>query len=391
MPFYRFEQMAECLVVRVAPADTTLDRYVGLEHLDPETLKIRRWGTPGDVIGEKLHFWPGDIIFGKRRAYQRKLAVADFEGICSAHAMVLRARPDVVLPEFLPFFMQSDLFMNRALEISVGSLSPTINWRTLAEQEFPLLPLEEQRRIADLLWAADDNISFAEELLIATKSFKKTTRHHAIVNGVYKLKSTIYHDNCIDKWPIRKLSDLCLAIIDCPHTTPNFVNSGVMVLRNFNIKDGQLILDDPSYTSEEEYNERIRRLTPLPGDVVFSREAPFGESCVIPDNIRLSLGQRTMLFRLNEEFMLGQFLVEYFYSSVGQHKLASLSTGTTALHVNVEDMRSFPIRVPPIEDQRTILGILKSCDNVINICITKIHYLRCLKKELLNFYVVNII
>jgi len=155
----RFDQMAECLTVRVEPSETTLERYVGLEHLDPETLKISRWGTPSDVIGEKLHFWPGDIIFGKRRAYQKKLAVADFEGICSAHAMVLRARPEIVLPEFLPFFMQSDMFFERALSISVGSLSPTINWGSLAKQEFPLPPLDEQRRIAEILWAADEVIT----------------------------------------------------------------------------------------------------------------------------------------------------------------------------------------------------------------------------------------
>lgn len=152
----RFDQMVECLSVRVEPSETSLDRYVGLEHLDPETLKISHWGVPSDVIGEKLHFWPGDIIFGKRRAYQKKLAVADFEGICSAHAMVLRARPEIVLTEFLPFFMQSDMFFERALSISVGSLSPTINWGTLAKQEFPLPPLDQQRRIAEILWAADE-------------------------------------------------------------------------------------------------------------------------------------------------------------------------------------------------------------------------------------------
>ena len=155
----RFDQMANCLTVRVDPSETSLDRYVGLEHLDPESLKIQRWGTPLDVIGEKLHFWPGDIIFGKRRAYQRKLVVADFEGICSAHAMVLRARPEFVLPEFLPFFMQSELFFEKALSISVGSLSPTINWSALARQEFPLPPLDEQRCIAEILWAADNLIT----------------------------------------------------------------------------------------------------------------------------------------------------------------------------------------------------------------------------------------
>ena len=101
-------------------------------------------------------FRKGDIIFGRRRAYQRKLAVAELDGICSAHAMVVRAKPDVVLPEFLPFLMMSDRFMNRAVEISVGSLSPTINWTTLKLEEFDLPPLDQQRRIAEILWAVDE-------------------------------------------------------------------------------------------------------------------------------------------------------------------------------------------------------------------------------------------
>jgi restriction endonuclease S subunit len=146
--------MAQNVTDRVDPAEADGDVYVGLEHLDAESLKIRRWGTPADVIGQKLRFRKGDIIFGKRRAYQRKLAVAECDGICSAHAMVVRAKPKVVLPEFLPFLMQSDMFMDRAVEISVGSLSPTINWTTLKVQEFPLPPLDEQRRIAEILWAA---------------------------------------------------------------------------------------------------------------------------------------------------------------------------------------------------------------------------------------------
>ena len=153
---WRFDQIATNIVERVDPGATDLERYVGLEHLDSDLLKIRRWGTPDDVIGEKLRFWKGDIIFGRRRAYQRKLAVANFDAICSAHAMVLRAKPEIVLPDFLPFFMQSDLFMNRALEISVGSLSPTINWRTLAEQEFSLPPLDEQLKISIVLTSIDN-------------------------------------------------------------------------------------------------------------------------------------------------------------------------------------------------------------------------------------------
>jgi type I restriction enzyme, S subunit len=155
---FRFDQIAYNITERVEPADAAADIYVGLEHLDPNSLRLRRWGTPADVEGTKLRFYPGDIIFGRRRAYQRKLAVAEFEGICSAHAMVLRARPDVCLPEFLPFFLQSDRFFNRAMAISVGSLSPTINWKTLAMQEFVLPPLEEQRRIAEAMLAVESQM-----------------------------------------------------------------------------------------------------------------------------------------------------------------------------------------------------------------------------------------
>jgi hypothetical protein len=117
----RFSDLVENVTERVDdPSQSGVKRYVGLEHLDAGSLAIRRWGSSSDVEATKLRFQPEDVIFGRRRAYQRKLAQADFEGICSAHAMVLRARPEKVLPEFLPFFMQSDGFFQRALSISVG-------------------------------------------------------------------------------------------------------------------------------------------------------------------------------------------------------------------------------------------------------------------------------
>ena len=118
LPFGAF---ADSINERVEPADAAEEIYVGLEHLDPGSLHIRRWGKGSDVIGTKLRFREGDIIFGRRRAYQRKLAVAEMHGICSAHAMVVRAKPDLVLPEFLPFLMLSDRFMKEKKRTRVPS------------------------------------------------------------------------------------------------------------------------------------------------------------------------------------------------------------------------------------------------------------------------------
>ncbi|HIJ96062.1 MAG TPA: type I restriction endonuclease subunit S [Desulfuromonadales bacterium] len=95
----KFEDFAENIAVRVSPSKADTDIYVGLEHLDPETIHLRTWGHPSDVDGDKLRFQKGDVIFGRRRAYQRKLAVAEFDGICSAHAMVVRTKPKKMLPE----------------------------------------------------------------------------------------------------------------------------------------------------------------------------------------------------------------------------------------------------------------------------------------------------
>jgi type I restriction enzyme S subunit len=146
----KFEKIAICISERVEPQKTALTTYVGLEHLDPDNLAIARTGVPDDVIGTKLKIYKGDIIFGKRRAYQRKVAVSHFNGIASAHSMILRANEKHIESEFLPFFMQSDVFMNRAVQISEGSLSPTIKWKTLAAQEFSLPVKEKQKELTEV-------------------------------------------------------------------------------------------------------------------------------------------------------------------------------------------------------------------------------------------------
>lgn len=151
-----FGDIAFNISERVEPHNTDAEIYVGLEHLDSDSIHIRRRGVPSDVKGTKLKVYKGDIIFGKRRAYQRKAAIADFDGICSAHAMVLRANPEGIDQDLFPLFLHSDAFMNRAVEVSEGSLSPTIKWKILSEQQFRLPPMEMQKKLAELLWAVDE-------------------------------------------------------------------------------------------------------------------------------------------------------------------------------------------------------------------------------------------
>ena len=162
---FHFEEITSKISETVDPNSTDLETYVGLEHLDADDIHIRRKGTPDDVSGGKLKCYPGDVIFGKRRAYQRKAAIVDFEGICSAHAFVFRANSDIIDPKLFPFFLHSDQFMHRMVDISVGGLSPTINWGDLKHQEFLLPPKDQQAQLAELLWAMDQVIEREKEVL----------------------------------------------------------------------------------------------------------------------------------------------------------------------------------------------------------------------------------
>ena len=174
MAKYRFEQIAINSTEKKKPVEEDRFTYLGLEHLDSGSLKVTRFGSEVAPIGENLVLHNGDVLFGKRRAYQKKVAIAPFDGIFSAHGMVLRPREDVIDKSFFPLFISSDYFLDAAIKISVGSLSPTINWRDLKTLEFELPDLATQRKLAETLWSINDTMETYKKLIAATDELVKS-------------------------------------------------------------------------------------------------------------------------------------------------------------------------------------------------------------------------
>jgi len=200
---FNFNQIALKISETISPENASVKTYVGLEHLDRESIHIRRHGSPDDVKGNKLRCYSGDVIFGKRRAYQRKAAIVNFDGICSAHAFVFRANEEVIDPKIFPFFLHSDSFMHRMVDISVGGLSPTINWGDLKNQEFLLPPKNDQRKFAKLLWVVDDYIT---KQLILKNNLRSLL--YALVRDLYTFnKKTISIEECILENKNEKVSE----------------------------------------------------------------------------------------------------------------------------------------------------------------------------------------
>lgn len=144
---------------KVDPSDGSVDQFIAGEHMDTDDLKIHRWGDPSEVdLGPAFHrrFRPGQVLYGSRRTYLRKVAVADFDGVCANTTFVVESKdPGVLLQEFLPFVMTSEPFHAFAITESRGSVNPYVNWSDIARYELDLPSLDEQRRIADLLWTVE--------------------------------------------------------------------------------------------------------------------------------------------------------------------------------------------------------------------------------------------
>ena len=181
----KFGDIAQQVTDRIDnPKESGLKDYIGLEHLDSDEIRIKRYGSPEEVEATKFLCKKGDIIFGKRRAYLRKLAVTEKDAVASAHSMVLRPKTGKIVPDFLPWFMHSTQFWKTAFAISEGSLSPTIKWKTLAVQEFWIPTKEEQKEISKILWAIELNIQHLEGLIQCGEELKNALLGKLLLSGI---------------------------------------------------------------------------------------------------------------------------------------------------------------------------------------------------------------
>ena len=164
------------------------------------------------------------------------------------------------------------------------------------------------------------------------------------------------------------LESLCILVADCPHATPKWTDSGVIVLRNQNIKEGRLDLSSPSYTDEVHYLGRIRRAAPQQGDIVITREAPMGDVCQIPAGLKCCLGQRQVLLRPNPVKVDSRFLLYALQSPYLQHQIGwNEGTGSTVSNLRIPVLEALRVPTPSLESQREIATTLGALDDRITL------------------------
>ena len=242
----KFGDIAQQISKKVNPTTDDSLHYIGLKHLDSGSIRVSRWGTDIVLKGQKLEMKKGDILFAKRNAYLKRVAVAPFDGIFSAHGMILRPHRDLIIHEFLPFFMQSDLFMDRAIAISEGSLSPTIKWKTLARQEFPLPPLSRQKEMLEVF----DKIEEVEHKTINLLKLSKTKIDISI--------RTLFSDGTIRK---DKISDIAEVVSGKNAAINKSLSQGVRMITlpcvskdcKLSLYENKMAFIEPKYVKRNDY------------------------------------------------------------------------------------------------------------------------------------------
>ena len=350
---YRFEQIAINRTEKKKPVEEDRFTYLGLEHLDSGSLKVTRFGSEVAPIGEKLVMHKGDVLFGKRRAYQKKVAIAPFDGIFSAHGMVLRPREDVIDKSFFPLFISSDYFLDAAIKISVGSLSPTINWRDLKTLEFELPDLATQRKLAETLWSINDTMETYKKLIAATDELVKSQFMELFGDPVTNTQGR----------EVRPFKDFMLDIRYGTSQPPTFNELGEFkFIRATNIKAGRITENGMLRISADEA-AKIEKCRLNGNEIIIVRSgANTGDTCVVTDEYRDQYAGYDIIVTLNLEIANPVFFNELMNTHYMQAIIKPLTVRAAQPHINSEQVQNLPMLVVPLQEQEQFATFVRQSD-----------------------------
>ena len=315
---------------------------VGLEHLIPQEIKFSGYDVDTENTFTKT-FKKGQILFGRRRAYLKKAAIADFDGICSGDITVIEAIPGKVDPLLLPFIIQNDKFFDYAVSRSAGGLSPRVKWEHLKDYEFDLPPIEEQRILADKLWAAYRLKESYKKLLTATQEMVKSQFIEMFGNPVTNYK----------KWETQPIQEIA------PEKPSNDLQEGNVWLLNLD-----MIEPNTGHIIEKVYFDSKELLSVSPfdeGNVLFSKLRPYLNKVVIPNGKGYATTELLPL-RPNGKKLNRTFFSYLLRSDEFVTYANSIATGTKMPRMPLTSLRKFECILPPMEQQQQFVAIAEQAD-----------------------------
>lgn len=367
------------------PHGDGFDRYVGLDHIDPGDLRIRRWGAISDGTTFTNVFRPGQVLFGKRRAYQHKVARADFTGVCSGDIYVFEPKNSRLLPDLLPFICQTDGFFEHAVGTSAGSLSPRTNWDSLASYEFALPPLGEQSHIVALFKAFEDAINSFLELAHRASILYRARSSAAFSRRLASRISTSPTRPSADSPWVWKRVDECFAL-QLGKMSSKEAREGrdqTQYIKNNNVLwDGFALQDLPrmSFSVPER-----SKFSLLPGDLLVCEGGEIGRAAIWQDVGREMVFQKALhRLRPRSADCSPRFFLHYLRYLANARELEKIATGTTIMHLPQERLAALRLPFPEIRLQVSFADELDEIIRAESEALQRTERLKALKTGLMQ-------
>ncbi|MGZ8916561.1 MAG: restriction endonuclease subunit S, partial [Methylobacter sp.] len=282
----------------------------------------------------------GSILLAMYGATVGRMAILGIDATTNQAICNIIPDKEIALPKYVYYALLNRVpyFLNNA----VGGAQPNISQGIIKDTEIPLPPLPEQKRIAAILDKADSLRRKNQQAIQLADQFLRAVFLDMFGDPVSNPK----------KWSKRQLEDICLQVIDCPHSTPEWTNAGVIGLRTSNLTKGGWNWDDRRFVSEETYKERTKRAELKANDIILSREGTVGVAALVPEDVRMCMGQRLVQLRVNTDILTSEYMLFLLLYELEPERLSKVMTGSTSKHLNVKDLRKLSVAIPPIEKQQ---------------------------------------
>ena len=360
---------------------------VDLEHVSPSTGQLLGGlAVSGDEVS-KLRFNRDDVLFAKLRPYLKKAWLSDREGICSSEFWVFKAKKDFGDPAFIQQFVLSESFL-QACAASSGSKMPRADWSYVETIKFPLPPLVEQRKIAEILRTWDEAIETAEAELKAKQERKRGVTLKLLnpsgegAGAVMANWTKVHLGSLVDanvRWSFSggpfgsnlKASD--------------YTEDGVRIIQLQNIGEGVFNDEYKIFTSESKADDLIANNI-YPGEIIFSKMGdPVARACIVPCGApRYVMASDGIRFKPDPKKADVYFLLNYVNCAAFRKAAESVSSGSTRMRIGLDELRMLEIPLPPLVEQRKIAEVLLSEDEGIDSLKAKANLLRAQKRGLMQ-------
>lgn len=363
------------------PETSGLERYIAGDHMDTDDLRLRRWGEIGSgYLGPAFHmrFKPGQVLYGSRRTYLRKVALADFEGICANTTFVLESKdPQALFPEFLPFLMQADAFSAFSIQNSKGSVNPYINFSDLERFEFSLPPVDTQRRVTEILKAAQQAADTQSEALVQLKNLRVAT-----IDQLLSLTK--------DSISVR-LERVASMQNGRPFPAVEYAGHGLKLLRpgNLGISGYLTWHEQKTVCLDPSWEQAAADFVIKPGDVIINLTAQslddgfMGRVCLAQVHDKSLLNQRIGRFRCNAE-LLPEYLFRALQTSRFRQHAHANCEGSKVKHMFWQHLAKYEINLPAIAVQRDVIAQCAAVDQAIETLSARLTSSKLLAARLTN-------